>query len=158
MAASSDVRQRKMVPQISPPPPYSQLAMDNHAADLDRLTQTSRSNSNHVPRKHIEKNGSLPPRWTVDFNHYQETSLSEPLLNRESDTNSENEINTFTETDTTTRDHVTEFIVKEQDEASWQIALQVFLPYLVAGLGMVGAGLVLDNVQVSHSVAIGGSL
>ena len=35
------------------------------------------------------------------------------------------------------------------DEAAWQIGLQVFLPYLIAGLGMVGAGLVLNKVQVS---------
>lgn len=35
------------------------------------------------------------------------------------------------------------------EEASWQIGLQVFLPYLIAGLGMVGAGVVLDHVQVS---------
>eukprot|EP00918_Siedleckia_nematoides_P055226 GHVU01120461.1.p1 GENE.GHVU01120461.1~~GHVU01120461.1.p1 ORF type:complete len:524 (+),score=27.86 GHVU01120461.1:192-1574(+) len=33
------------------------------------------------------------------------------------------------------------------EEASWQIALQVFFPYMVAGLGMVAAGMVLDIVQ-----------
>ena len=34
------------------------------------------------------------------------------------------------------------------DETSLTIALQVFLPYIIAGLGMVGAGIVLDIVQV----------
>ena len=34
-------------------------------------------------------------------------------------------------------------------EESWfSIAVQVFFPYLVAGFGMVGAGIVLDVVQV----------
>lgn len=33
-------------------------------------------------------------------------------------------------------------------ETYWAIAIQVFIPFLVAGFGMVGAGLVLDVVQV----------
>lgn len=33
------------------------------------------------------------------------------------------------------------------EEAAWMIALQVFIPFLIAGFGMVGAGLVLDIVQ-----------
>lgn len=36
----------------------------------------------------------------------------------------------------------------EADESVSTIAVQVFIPFLVAGLGMVGAGLVLDIVQV----------
>ncbi|XP_035237995.1 solute carrier family 41 member 1-like isoform X2 [Anguilla anguilla] len=32
-------------------------------------------------------------------------------------------------------------------ESSWGIAAQVLLPYLVAGLGMVGAGIVMDTMQ-----------
>lgn len=35
-----------------------------------------------------------------------------------------------------------------EDESSLSILMQVMLPFLVAGLGMVGAGLVLDLVQV----------
>ncbi len=38
----------------------------------------------------------------------------------------------------------------EADEGFWLITFQVFFPFLVAGLGMVGAGLVLDIVQVSY--------
>jgi hypothetical protein len=36
----------------------------------------------------------------------------------------------------------------EETENVWSISVQVFIPFLVAGLGMVGAGLVLDVVQV----------
>jgi hypothetical protein len=40
----------------------------------------------------------------------------------------------------------------EETESVWSISVQVFIPFLVAGLGMVGAGLVLDVVQViTHS-------
>lgn len=35
-----------------------------------------------------------------------------------------------------------------ENESSWQIGLQVFFPYMIAGFGMVAAGLVLDVVQV----------
>ncbi|XP_063219995.1 solute carrier family 41 member 2-like isoform X2 [Bacillus rossius redtenbacheri] len=35
----------------------------------------------------------------------------------------------------------------EQKENVWTISVQVFVPFVVAGLGMVGAGLVLDVVQ-----------
>lgn len=38
----------------------------------------------------------------------------------------------------------------EEDESFWTITLQVFIPFLIAGMGMVGAGLVLDVVQVSN--------
>ncbi|CAB1330203.1 unnamed protein product [Coregonus sp. 'balchen'] len=34
-------------------------------------------------------------------------------------------------------------------ESSWQIAAQVLLPYLVAGLGMVSAGVIVDIVQAN---------
>jgi solute carrier family 41 len=39
----------------------------------------------------------------------------------------------------------------EDTENVWSISVQVFIPFLVAGLGMVGAGLVLDVVQVIAS-------
>lgn len=34
-------------------------------------------------------------------------------------------------------------------ETYFSIAIQVFIPFLIAGFGMVGAGLVLDLVQVT---------
>lgn len=42
---------------------------------------------------------------------------------------------------------------EEKEESSVVICLQVLLPYLLAGMGMVMAGLVLDYVQVSASVS-----
>ena len=36
---------------------------------------------------------------------------------------------------------------EEIEETFWTTAIQVFFPFLIAGLGMVGAGLVLDIVQ-----------
>lgn len=39
-------------------------------------------------------------------------------------------------------------MAKSQDESAISICLQVLLPYLLAGLGMVLAGMVLDYVQV----------
>lgn len=38
-------------------------------------------------------------------------------------------------------------------ESSWSIATQVLLPYLVAGLGMVAAGLVMDIMQVCVTIS-----
>ncbi|XP_046406786.1 solute carrier family 41 member 1-like isoform X2 [Ischnura elegans] len=35
----------------------------------------------------------------------------------------------------------------ETEETHWTIAIQVFIPFLIAGFGMVGAGLVLGHVQ-----------
>lgn len=43
----------------------------------------------------------------------------------------------------------------EPTESYLAITIQVFIPFLVAGLGMVGAGLVLDLVQVNiHLISI----
>jgi len=35
----------------------------------------------------------------------------------------------------------------EESETFWSISVQIFIPFLIAGLGMVGAGLILDIVQ-----------
>ena len=37
-------------------------------------------------------------------------------------------------------------------ESFWSISVQVFIPFLIAGMGMVGAGLVLDIVQVYNQL------
>lgn len=45
--------------------------------------------------------------------------------------------------------------IDEPKETYLKTAIQVFIPFLIAGKGMVGAGLVLDIVQVSlffHSI------
>lgn len=40
-------------------------------------------------------------------------------------------------------------VAKHEEESSRAICLQVLFPYLLAGMGMVMAGMVLDHVQVS---------
>lgn len=40
-------------------------------------------------------------------------------------------------------------VAKAEEESSIAICLQVLFPYLLAGMGMVFAGMVLDTVQVS---------
>ena len=84
---------------------------------------------------------------------YRTTNITEPLLGSES--SSEEEINGDVNgvTELPSDDGVEITLVEklpEPDEASWQIALQIFFPYIVAGLGMVAAGMLLDVVQVSH--------
>lgn len=39
-----------------------------------------------------------------------------------------------------------------EGESSWMIALQVFGPFIIAGFGTVGAGMVLDIVQVNFEM------
>ena len=76
---------------------------------------------------------------------FQETSLTEPLL--AASESSEGEMNAE---DVVFSRRTPEVITKQMDhEAWWTISLQVFIPYLIAGFGMVMAGLVLDDVQVS---------
>jgi len=48
----------------------------------------------------------------------------------------------------TSQQKVTPRALHEETETVWSVTIQVFIPFLVAGLGMVGAGLVLDVVQV----------
>ena len=43
------------------------------------------------------------------------------------------------------------FAKVEEEESSVAICLQVVFPYLLAGMGMVMAGMVLDNVQVGST-------
>lgn len=67
---------------------------------------------------------------------FEQTSLTQPLLSEESPSDGE------------TRVKESEVQLKEKDEGSFSIALQVFIPYIIAGFGTVGAGMVLDVVQV----------
>ena len=64
--------------------------------------------------------------------------VSEPLLRAEEETEDEE----------APKPLVPPYVV----ESSLTIALQVFFPYLVAGMGMVAAGMVLDVVQVRTDI------
>lgn len=67
---------------------------------------------------------------------FEQTSQTKPLLSEESPSDGE------------TRVKESQVQLKEKDENSFSIALQVFIPYIIAGFGTVGAGMVLDVVQV----------
>ncbi|XP_038068541.1 solute carrier family 41 member 1-like [Patiria miniata] len=64
-----------------------------------------------------------------------ETSFTEPLLRRHSEEEGEGPRNQEVG------------VVQHKEESSFSITLQVFLPFIIAGFGTVGAGLVLDLVQ-----------
>ncbi len=74
----------------------------------------------------------------------EETSLTAPLLpdDQTPDAGSDNNNERQREKEQPPPEVLT------SSEASWQVALQVFFPYIIAGLGMVAAGIVLDIVQV----------
>lgn len=67
---------------------------------------------------------------------FEQTSLTQPLLSEDSPSDGEN------------RAKESPVQLTEKDEGSFSIALQVFIPYIIAGFGTVGAGMVLDVVQV----------
>lgn len=58
--------------------------------------------------------------------------------------------------DMTSHDHIdiTNNVPLKKDESSFTIAFEVLIPFLIAGLGTVAAGLLLDKVQVSIVVNI----
>ena len=108
---------------------------DVKSTENDRTSNQSESSPNNgVPDMFVATGNSA----------YRETSLTRPLLgssSAESDTDSGVEVSPQTESDTDVKPYV--------QEASWHIALQIFFPYIIAGFGMVAAGMVLDIVQVS---------
>ena len=49
--------------------------------------------------------------------------------------------------------------IEPRKETMWHVAIQVFIPFLIAGFGMMAAGLLLDKVQViDHDHILGGCL
>lgn len=47
--------------------------------------------------------------------------------------------------------------IEPRKETMWHVAIQVFIPFLIAGFGMMAAGLLLDKVQViNHDHVLGG--
>ena len=148
-----------MVPHARDPHPHDPL-MPGHALDtpasfelieaapvqLDAPVARQQNNSSSYTKK-----GHHKICHTIKSS---ETSITEPLLAAvSSSSSSEEEINEVTEPCSDNDDVEISLVEKlpEPEEASWQIALQVFFPYIVAGLGMVAAGMLLDVVQVSHS-------
>jgi len=77
---------------------------------------------------------------------YHETSLTAPLIRGSgSDASDEGSEDDWGESVIFRRGGVK---YDESNEKTWHVAVQVFFPYIIAGLGMVAAGVVLDTVKV----------
>ena len=133
----SHVRKRKM----GKDPYNSELVTSAETNSTNRQKMGSGGNDLSKNETAADRN-STPIRSDKLDNRsvFQETSLTRPLL---SGSDSETEI----------YEGVTIISTPEvqsplEDEKSWQIGIQVFIPYMIAGFGMVAAGLVLDHVQV----------
>ena len=161
MWVMSGVRQRRMVPHTRDPLPHEPL-MPGHTLDApasyELLEATPIQLDTPNPR---QSNNNSNCRTKTRHKKYHaddkisETSVTEPLLTTvSSSSEEEEEIYEVTEVGTIDDEVEVELVDKlpEPDEAAWQIALQIFFPYIVAGLGMVAAGMLLDVVQVGRSL------
>lgn len=132
---------RKMVPNT--PDLLTQTPLSDHAPTVPQ--HKAKSSTNVIELKGIIPQGNghfgrgegdayigSEEEETV----FEQTSLTKPLLSEESPSDGE------------TRVKESQVQLKEKDENSFSIALQVFIPYIIAGFGTVGAGMVLDVVQV----------
>ncbi|XP_002740553.1 solute carrier family 41 member 1-like [Saccoglossus kowalevskii] len=102
---------------------------------VDVENQNTLGSHKTVPKNgHQKENGSIPDANDTDDAFLQEETLSTPLLG----TSAVNDVG----------DEVTHRLPgKTGTESVWSISLQVFFPFLIAGFGTVGAGIVLDIVQ-----------
>lgn len=157
---TSELRQRRgvqsdssgevMVPKIRETMPDSSIVVVREDGvllqDLNSTEQTGDKNGgiNRSPLRKVVPIGINRSAEEASLNRtsdssddefVRETSLTEPLL-RTDDNDGDDE------------DSLEEVIIPS--ESSFMIAIQVFLPFLIAGFGTVGAGLVLDVVQVSE--------
>ncbi len=175
-----NLRQRKMVPYASQSPKdseksapvretaglinegYEPMGSLNRSDDPEALPMTmgaykdsARVKGNTPRKKKHEQNGELHlienDEGAIPMDSYggssnieeDETSMTAPLLS-DDERVVRNNNNSSDIDDSTTAKVIT------PTEASWQIGLQVFFPYIIAGFGMVAAGMVLDLVQVRH--------
>ncbi len=173
-----NLRQRKMVPYTSQTPKdpeksaplketaglinegYEPMGSLNRSDDPEALPmvmgayEDSAGVQGNTPRKkRHEQNGELhmmeDDEDAIPMDSYggssrygeDETSMTAPLLS-DDERIVRNNNNSSDIDDSTTAKIIT------PTEASWQIGLQVFFPYIIAGFGMVAAGMVLDLVQV----------
>lgn len=89
----------------------------------------------------ISDDGGREPHTDSDTEIYNELDQKNLLLQKTDDSGSELSNGTVSEN----LRFIPEFT--ESREKLWQIALQVFFPYIIAGYGMVAAGSVLEIVQ-----------
>lgn len=136
------LRHRKMVTEIDlASPTMEPISQELKEGPTLRETEVHFGQSSTVSPSRAKPNGAA---MHVDRQGFKETSLTEPLLAGSDTGSSDEEMGSST---ALVRSSSPDVVVKLVDEAWWQIALQVFIPYLIAGFGMVGAGIVLDVVQ-----------
>jgi solute carrier family 41 len=132
------VRRRKMVPKV-----IAESSSVSSEVDLSSGTagsvDTQRSYTNNGA---IIKTDTSLTQITED-NSYNDQDTTPLLVDEET---------TIRDRD---KDDGVEIEVQQAEETSLTIALQIFLPYIIAGFGMVGAGMVLDTVQVSIISSLG---
>ena len=154
-ARASSARSKTMVPKIELEiSPTMDEARQHHIADVHPNKDSAPSTQDGVWNgdvsrpKDTDQGGGLGATAGaidddgVDEEAEVETSFTVPLLRRHS------------EEDEESVGHEEVGVVGHEEESSFSIALQVFLPFLIAGFGTVGAGLVLDMVQVNELVLI----
>jgi len=105
------------------------------------------------------QNGQHHVKFAANVNttngYYLDSAATTPLLSEQLSDSSEDDGADASEERSCDSPTVSLVLVKNDggtsvgDETSFRIALQVFFPYLIAGLGMVGAGAVLEIVKVS---------
>ena len=138
---STELRHRKMVPQATQEFPVGSVDSSKRQSNIMTASKESPSQS-ELKRAHTTKtfdSGGMP-----DDIYDESNRLTQPLLAAESDSGGGSDDATRLAVE---GEHKT--VIKVPEEAAWQIALQVFFPYIIAGFGMVAAGMVLDIVQVS---------
>ncbi|XP_050394026.1 solute carrier family 41 member 1 [Patella vulgata] len=154
-------RKQKMVPHITHPmTEENSVELSTNLAQSD--TAPSKEDNSKKPNKSKNGRGALKKSETFrngnpnqipvkDYLHWSakkqrnKDDQQRPLLaDDDSDGSSENEITEHTEEEI----HGTEdSLIVKQDESALSITLQVSLPFIIAGFGTVGAGMVLDIVQ-----------
>ncbi|KAK2168291.1 hypothetical protein LSH36_18g03047 [Paralvinella palmiformis] len=142
----TDLRHRRMVPKVTDQNMVNVLHTDSPETVENSPQGVTMANNNVkgdrilLDKKEMDLHplSELPETSLVSGGDFRDHSATQPLL---SDNMSESEIDGSSPGETSFKIH------KPDDDSAWQIALQVFFPYIVAGLGMVGAGVVLDIVQ-----------
>ncbi|XP_077982498.1 solute carrier family 41 member 1-like [Glandiceps talaboti] len=120
--------------------PHAQIAGDVNV-DVEKMTPNSGTGvKNNSVRK---ENGSVHEIDDTIDTFYKPDSSTEPLLSQHERESSDDD----DDDDDKAAAKKKKVVKKPGDETSLSIALQVFFPYLIAGFGTVGAGIVLDIVQ-----------
>ena len=124
----TELRQRKMVPRLTPQQDDDNMVLLSAHEDAATRPDIEVANGNSLQYDAASQDSTCE----------EETSLTVPLITKSDD-----------EEFDTPEVRVEEAQMSEvADESSWQIGFQVFFPYIIAGFGMVAAGMLLDVVQV----------